>query len=320
MTKRDTERLLALVRKHLKGEYIDVSSWLRDENDLADIEERIRRGDYTGAVAKIDDAARKAASEIHQSYVDSGREAARWLDDRIADKLIRFDVTAPEVVARARSNELELVRGFRDERHKIARQITQRALVEGAQGGINPRRVARDFRDSIGLTPQQEQWVANYRRALESGDYDKALSYELSSGVADRSVRAALAKGKTIAPERIDAMVESYRQNAITYRAETIARTESLRNVHQGVGDLMKQAVARGDVKAEQLDAEWHAGPATKDARPEHQAMSGVRVPFGQDFVLPDGTRMSGPGDPRGGAKHNASCRCARSVAFREAA
>lgn len=320
MTRRDMERLMELARKHLRGEYVDIASWLRDENTLADIEQRIRRGDYAGAVGKLDDAVKKLASEIHESYVTSGQEEAAWLDGKVPDRLVRFEALAPQVVDRARRNELELVQGFRSEQQQVARQITQRALIDGARTGINPRRIAQEFRDAIGLTPTQEQWMANYRRALERGDYAKALSYELSSGNADRSVRAAMRNEKSLTPAQIDDYVERYRQNAITYRAETIARTEALRNAHDGARDAMKQAIQRGDVDAKLLVKEWHAGPATVDSRDSHQAMDGTQVPFGQDFVFPDGTRMAGPGDPRGGAKHTANCRCTVSTSFSEAA
>jgi hypothetical protein len=309
-------RLMALVKKHLGREYLDLTDWLRDENTISAIEERLIRGDYSRAVQSVDDAARRLAAEIQDSYVRSGRATTEWLDAKLPDKLVRFETASPEVVERARRNELELVSGFLDEKNQITRQIVQRAQFEGAKTGINPRRMARDFRDSIGLTATQEQWVANYRRSLESGDYTKALGYELSNGNADRLVSRAQAKGTQLAPEQIDKAVDQYRANAVTYRAETIARTESLRNTHEGAEEAMRQAVTRGDVDARDLVREWHAGPATIHARESHQEMDGVTVRFGEEFVLPDGTRMSTPGDPRGGAKHTASCRCTSSTSF----
>lgn len=309
-------RLLDLIARQVGLSYADITAWLEDVNSLAEIEDRILRGNYSGAIVRLDDAALKLAADIQASYVTAGQRASEWLDGNLPDKLVRFDTASPAIVARARANQLELVQGFREEQWAITRQITQRAIVESATVGTNPRRIAQDFRTSIGLTAQQEEWVSNYRRALEQGDYLRATGYELSSGQADRTLRSYADKDKTLTPAQVDDFTERYRQNAITYRAETIARTEALRNAHEGTDDAMRQAIARGDIAAQDLDVEWHAGPATLDARPDHQAMNGVKVPFGTDFVLPDGTRMSGPGDPRGGAKHCASCRCAKSVAF----
>lgn len=308
--------LLALIARRVGLTYEDVVAWLQEQNSVAAIEERILRGDYARAVIGLDDAAKTIAAEVQSQYVYAGQRASEWLDGKVPDRLIRFDTTTPQVVQRARANQLELVQGFTLEQNQIARQVTQRALIESATGGVNPRRIAQDFRASIGLTAQQESWVANYRRALESGEYLRATGYELSSGQADRTLRRLARDEGTLTPAQIDDYVERYRQNALTYRSETIARTEALRNAHEGADDAMRQAVGRGDIEAEQLDVEWHAGPATLDARPDHQALDGTRVPFGTDFVLSDGTRMSGPGDPRGGAKHNANCRCTKSVAF----
>lgn len=309
-------KLLALVRKHLGMEYLDLADWLRSENSLPEIEQRIARGDYAGAVRKVEDAALKLAAEIHQSYVTSGQRAAKWLDElpALEGKLVRFDATASPVVLAAKRNELELVRGFTQERWEIARQITRRAMIEGAAGGINPRRVAQDFRDSIGLTPAQEEHVANYRRALESGDYGNALGRELRDARSDRTLRAARRDGDSLTPAQIDRLVDRYRSNYVTYRAETIARTEALRNANAGVDEMMRQAIDRGEVRAEDLIKTWHAGPATAHSRDQHQAMDGVSVGVNEPFVLPDGTRMMRPGD--GPVDHVANCRCTVSTAF----
>lgn len=312
-------QLLRLIAQRIGLSYDDVVAWLRDQNSLAAIEERILRSGYASAIVGVDQAAGKIAADIQAQYVAAGQRAAEWLDAKVPDRLVRFDAASPQIVARARMNQLELVQGFGLEQNQIARQITRRAIIESSTLGTNPRRVAQDFRDSIGLTAQQTEWVANYRRALEQGDYLRATGYELSSGQADRTLRRLDRDDGRLTPAQVDDFVERYRQNAITYRAETIARTEALRNAHDGVDDAMRQAITRGDVRADQLEATWHAGPATQDARPDHQAMDDVSVPVGQDFVLPDGTRMSGPGDKRGGAKHTANCRCTKSVAFRDA-
>lgn len=312
--------LLRLIAQRIGLSYDDVVSWLRETNSISEIEQRIISGGYARALVGMDQAAARLATDIQAQYVHAAQRATDWLDGKVPDKLIRFDTASPQIVARARANQLELVQGFDLEQNQITRQIARRAIAESATHGYNPRRIAQDFRDSLGLTASQEQWVANYRRALEQGDYLRATGYELGSGQADRTLRRLDRDDGQLTPAQVDDFTERMRQNAITYRATTIARTEALRNAHDGIDDAMRQAVARGDIQADQLDVEWHAGPATQNARDSHQAMDGVKVSFGEDFVLADGTRMSGPGDKRGGAKNNASCRCTKSLAFREAA
>jgi hypothetical protein len=307
-------RLLELIEKHLGGGYLELADWIRDQNSINDIEARLLRRDYAGAIGKIEDAAAKLASTIHQNYVTAGRAEAVWLDGRpeLQDKLIRFDEANENTVRRARENELKTVRGFVEEQ----REKTRAVLSEGLARGANPREMARDLRDGLGLTPSQDQHVRNYRRSLEQGDWNKALGYELSDGRTDRTVTRLQRDGGGMSAKQIDQAVDRYRTNYINHRAEVIARTEGLRAANEGSADLMRQAVERGDVKAEELIVTWHAGPGGGDARAMHQLLDNKPVKFGEDFVLADGTRMAHPGDERGGAKHVANCRCTSSTSF----
>lgn len=318
MSEREMDRLVRLIERILGREWVDLAEWVRGlpENELAAIEARVAAGQFADVIAGVDDAALRFAAETQAAYTRAAETAARWLDKQpqLESRLVRFDAADERIVARARANQLDFVEGFRLEANAVARQVTQRAIAEGASTGINPRRVAQDFRDSIGLTANQEQWVANYRRALEEGRFGDAARRELHDTRGDRKLDRLARDGDTLSPAEVDRMVEQYRRNAIAYRAETIARTESLRNVEEGRVDAFDQAIRRGDLDAEQLVKEWMAGPPTKNARPEHQAMSGTTVKWGEAFVFPDGVRMQHPGDPAGGAKHNASCRCTMAV------
>lgn len=306
MSERDIRILLAKIERALGREWLDIAEWLRDQNDLESIEERLLAGDFAGVIAEVESAARRFAASTHEGYETAGRTAARYLDDNLADKLVRFDVTNDRAVLAARRHELELVSGLTQETRQVLRQV----IVDGTREGLNPRTIARDLRDSIGLTPHQEQHVRSYRRALEQGDYANALGRQLSSGVSDRTVRRVARDGKALTERQIEVAVERYRANQIAYRAEVIARTETSRNVHAGLDDAFRQAVDRGDVEADQLVREWiHAGHGP-NSRSSHAAMDGVRVAFGEPFVFADGVRKMHPGDGNGGAAHDASCRC----------
>lgn len=89
-------------------------------------------------------------------------------------------------------------------------------------------------------------------------------------------------------------------------RAATIARTET----HSATGaaqDNYHRSVASnyGIVMKKQ----W---VSTSDARTRrnHSAMNGTIVEMEEDFLMPDGARMSHVGDPRGGAANVVNCRC----------
>lgn len=309
MSDQDMEELLKLVEEHLGKQWIEVTDWLRDHNQLEDIEERLRAHDYEGAIKGVEDAALRFAAETHAAYVLSAQRNAQWLDGEV-DSLVRFDVQNEHAVAAARANQYEWATGWTQEVRDTVRQV----IVRGRENGTNPLDLARDIRDSIGLTPQQEAAVASYREALEQQDWSNALGRELSNGHSDRTVAAARDADRALTKEQIDLAVARYRDNMQTSRAETIARTESLRAIHEGQQEGLRQAVARGDVDADELILEWHHALVGRYSRPDHVKMDGVQVQFGQDFELPDGVRMAFPGDPRGGAKHNANCRCTRST------
>ena len=70
------------------------------------------------------------------------------------------------------------------------RASIRQVIVDGAETGANPRAMARDSRDSIGLTPNQEAAVRSYRFAIDNADWSDALGRELSDGRSDRTLAA----------------------------------------------------------------------------------------------------------------------------------
>lgn len=252
------------------------------------------------------------ATETHGAYVKSGQAAAKWLDSQPAlkDKLVRFDVTNDRAVYQAKRNELELVQGLSQETRENVRAI----VVDGTRTSANPREMARDIKESIGLTPHQEKAVRSYRQALRDQDWSNALSRELSSGQGDRTVRRLQRDGGALTESQIEELTERYRQNALKWRAETIARTESAKNVHAGLDESFRQAIERGDVEVDQLQKEWIHAARGRNSRPDHAAMHGTQVGFLEDFVFSDGTRMKYPHAPGAPVEHVANCRCTYST------
>lgn len=318
MSERDLKRLIALWERTLGAGWLDISEWLRGlpQNQVSAIEARLVAGDLAGLVADVESAAGAFAAQTQAAYTQAGQKGAAFLDAKpgLADKLIRFDASGSRAVTHARANQLELVQGLTAETRETVRAV----LVEGTRSGANPRQIARDIRDSITLTPNQARHVANYRRALEQGDYGDAMGRELRDARSDRTLRRLSRDGGQLTEAQIDAMVARYRKNYIAYRAETIARTESARNVHAGLAETQRQAIERGDLEAGQLVREWLPGPRTADARAQHQAMAGQMRRVDEPFVAPDGTKLMFPGDPSAGPEHTANCRCTIAVTFME--
>lgn len=312
MSERDLRALLALVEAHLGKSWLEISEWLRDQNSVDAIEARLLAYDFQGVVKEVEAAALRFASETHSQFILAGQRGAKWLDSKLPDKLIRFDVDNHRAVQAAQQNKLELVQGLTLE----TRETVHAIIVEGQRAGTNPRAWARDIRDSIGLTPNQDAAVRSYRQALRDSDWSNALGRELSSGHSDRTLRRLQRDGGQLTEEQIDQMVSRYRENQRAWRAENIARTEASANVHAGLDEAFEQAISRGDISRSDLRGEWIPGPATLHSREQHRSsyLTDQRPMQGEDFVMGDGTRMRHPGDRRGGPKHTAHCRCTKAT------
>lgn len=309
--------LIALLERQLGLSWSDIVEWLREQNALDAIEARlIERGigagtvtSTTGILVQIETAAARYADDLHAAYVQSGQRVAQWLDDKLDDTLVRFDQTNVRAVARAQANRYELVQGLTEE----SREVVSRVVSDGLAAGTNPRVMAREIRDSIGLTPSQESAVRRYRKELESGDFSSAMGRELRDGRSDRRLRRLMRDGGELEPEQIDMMVERYRTNFVAYRAEVVARTEALRAAHEGVEEMYRQAIERGDLQIGQLVRTWNAGGGRR-TRDSHAAMDGQERPFGQAFESGNGYALRYPGDPSAPRAETINCRCAVST------
>lgn len=291
--------------------WLQMVAHLREENSVAAVASRLHTD--TPVVGLLVAAAAFAGGQ-HAAYVRAGQVEARQLGDhfdavQVRKKLPVFDAAAPSALAWAERNRLEKIREITTEQ----RALIHGTLVRGARAGTNPRAVAVELRDSIGLTTYQEQIVDNYRRQLESGQLAAARARELVDGRSDATIAAAIRANRPIPPERIDAMVEAYRRGVLRMRAETIARTEGLRVAHQASEELFAQAIERGDIRADQLVGTWHHSPRRADKRHErtfHRAMHGQTRAWGEPFESGLGARLRFPGDPMAPVRETANCAC----------
>jgi hypothetical protein len=313
MSERDMQALLALIERNLGRGYLEFADWLRDQTDLGEIEQAIRTGDWAAVSTKLEAAALRMAAEIQGSYIQAGQAAALWLDKQpqTADKLIRFDVANDRAVARDRANQLELVQGYTAEQRETTRQV----LAEGRAVGANPRDMARDIREGLSLTPAQAQHVRSYRRQLETGQFAEAMGRQLHDGRSDARLNRLAEQGKSLTPAQVDKLVDGYREAYVGYRAEVIARTESLRSVHEASAENIRQAVERGDLDAADITLEWHAAGDAR-TRESHRAMNGQQRAYGEAFTTGTGVTLRYPGDPAAPVAETAQCRCAVSTSL----
>jgi hypothetical protein len=307
----EMDRLFSTVERNLGSSWSDAVEHIRDSNDLTAIEAKLAAGNFDGAVDEIESAAKKFANAVKNNYVISGSKAAKALAEK-ADTPIVFDPTNTRAIKAMEYNSMDLVRSITKDQKAMIRQVINTGLINREA----PAEMARTIYDSIGLTQTQEQHVANYRAQLESNNSTElaaSLQRELRDGRYDKAVKKAIETGEPLSQDRIDKMVDLYRDSYVRLRSQTIARTEALRVTHQGTQELYAQAIENGDVDEGDLVRTWHTGP---NARDSHAAMNGQKRGMNEPFDTGGGYTLMYPGDPSAPGKETINCNCVVSTRY----
>lgn len=289
-------------------------SWLKTIDQIkAELPSLKTMGDSlsVGGPAVSRDFLNLAASHVGAWYQNNWVQAMMITAAREADDLralgvpTAFDATGRRALSALQTNRLRLVTAYTQQQTQATTQAIQRSILDG----VNPREVARDFRDSIGLTPRQERAVANYRRLLQENRTSEALSRRLRDARFDGSIEAAGEAGKPLSEEHIERMVARYRERSLKRRAESIARTESLRALNAGQHATIQQAVDDGSIPAEMVVREWKTARDER-VRPSHAMMNGQKRGPGEPFVSGLGNLLLHPGDESAPGEDTIECRC----------
>jgi SPP1 gp7 family putative phage head morphogenesis protein len=319
--KQPSDDPIVQVAERLEGKirdaFIAAIAVLKDKINLEDLAEAMATGttDTVIGMLNIDDALANAmkgagleAGEasvrgaIQQTFAAGAKAAILQLPKQIQVDL-SFNLMNPESVKFLEAYEFNLIQQVTQDMVAAIRQVIARAFQEGG----HPYEQAREIRTMIGLTARQEQAVENYRTALESGNYSQALDRALRDGRYDRGLLNAIAQNKPLVQERIDAMVDRYSARYVKYRAETIARTESLRAANKGQRALWGQAKEQGLLPAEVL-RRWIAIGDDRTC-PICDDLDGSEVGMDEEF---DGGILEPPAHP--------DCRCSLGLSFPKAA
>jgi hypothetical protein len=228
----------------------------------------------------------------------------------------RFDARNPQAEEWVRTRSTNLITGdiIEDQRNTIRQHLTA-----GLEAGQNPRTTALDLvgrknsvtglRDGgvIGLTSAQEEWQRRYEAELASGDPHQ-LKAALQRGLRDKrydaAIRKAIASGKAIPADRVAAMLAAYRNRSLKYRADLIAKQETLEALSASQREAYRQAIERGQVQAQNI-ARYAITAGDERVRYSHREIPKMNkdgVGFDEQFQTPDGPRMKTPFD--------VGCRC----------
>ena len=302
-------RLVGTLGGRIGAAFLDAVKRLADSIDLRELRRLLEAGRVSEAIAMVSErsamsAMEPLAREITYSTIFSARQAADAASQQkpLATMNITFDPTETEAVTYLRQNDMNLIRETSADVLATIRQT----ITDGVTSGRNPLDVARDVRSSIGLTARQNQAVLNYRHALENLDR-RALQRALRDKRFDSSVARAIENDRALPKDKIDGMVERYRQRYLKYRSETIARTEGLRAANGGQDLAWRQMVAKGIIPPEAITRKWWHRHDSR-VRTSHlliPAMNPKGVGLDEPFQSIEGPILY-PGDPAATAANDA--------------
>src|SRR5262249_18375730 len=200
-TSDEIETLLGRVEANLRRAFMESVYEIRDRAQVERVADRLRQGDVEGALRALylnPDAYQRLDRAIRDTYISGGNRAVADMQpvrDREAGKLvIRFATRNPSAEAWLADRSSSRIVEITDDQREAVRQ----AMRRGMEAGHTPRGTAIDIggqRDPqtgrrqggiIGLTTQQEGYVARARGELASGEAEQMRRY-LGRARRDRS-------------------------------------------------------------------------------------------------------------------------------------
>lgn len=307
------ERVLAGQEPRFRRAFDTAVGLIADANTLEQLADLLERGLFAEALVGLESAAQSLAAQQAAALTAAAQDTAQFLSSEALTVTVSFDVSNERAVRVMQQNRLRLIREFTLEQRAATRDALQAAIAEG----VNPREQARRFRSSVGLTRRQVQTVENFRRLLGDSRQDglpsrQALDRALRDRRFDRTIVSALRNNRPLTAGQIDTMVERYSERLRRHRSEVIARTESLRAVHQGTEEMYQQAIDAGQIQPSQLTRRWVTARDER-VRSSHQRLDGEERAIGEVWQGESGA-LRYPGDPAAPASETVQCRCVLST------
>lgn len=334
MARRPTEQrlydeLLDRFGREIAEAFMAAVADLRTAADLQRVITAIEAGNVEAAVAalNLDRAAMNPVLDaLRDAHTSSGQTAVSYLpllrDASGAVLVVRFDARNPRAEAWLAEHSSGLVTRIVDDQRAAVRQ----ALTGGMARGDNPRTTALDVvgridrtsgrRDGgiLGLTAQQESFVASARQELASAD-PAVLAHYLTRKRRDkrfdRSVAKAIGEGRALPAATAGRALRQYKNRLLKLRGDTIGRTESLTALRAAKHEAYKQAVDKGAVAESAVRRTWRTA-GDQLVRHTHAELNGDTVGLHQPFRSPTGALLMFPGDTSlgAGAEEVIGCRC----------
>ena len=190
-----------------------------------------------------------------------------------------FDVLNPLILDAARDRNAIAIGRIKAGVCETVRQ----AGIDALRAGQNPRTAARQIRSVIGLAPNQEGAIRNFRSMLVAGDR-QALTRTLRDKRFDPTLRKALgARGTGLSSSQVNQMTDAYRRRMIAHNADTQARSIALEAQKRGQRLSWLDAVQRGVIPRAALYRRW-LGVNDSRRRQSHEDMEGEEAHVDQSY------------------------------------
>lgn len=331
--------LIDLFTPAIRDAFLAAMQGVVDEAIISDMIRAIENGDPVGAFQALGftPAAMRPITEVierafERGGVLTGEQWPQYLRTPTGRAVFRFDVRNSRAEAWLRDHSSQLVTRLTDE----ARRNVQMTLQQGMIDGRNPRNVALDIVGRmqnvvnpetgvatrhrvggvVGLTSQQERWVASARRDLSNVDtYGEFLTRELRNKRYDSIIERAIHDGRPLPASTIETIMSAYKDAALKWRGESIARTEAMQSLNRSEYEATLQAVDMGALRRQDVTRHWDSAGDSR-VRWSHKSMDAkyqaTGVGIDEPFVSPNGSRMMHPGDTSLGAPADEliMCRC----------
>jgi len=248
----------------VRDAYLEAMQRIANAVSLTAIAEAIERGDASKVTNLL-------------LLVNASKEMAEAI--RLL-KNVTLDAMAAATKQPMRANALA-VRAAENQAAQLVTQVSSQSreairqtIIAGQRDGLSPQRMAKQIRSVIGLTERQAKAVDRLRQQLG-------------------------AQGKS--PDEIDAAAQRYAARLLRQRAQTIARTETIRASNAGQQAMWEQMQRTGFIP---LGAQkrWIVTPDDRLC-PICQDVGGQEVDVNEPFQTGYGPVMAPPAHP--------NCRCA---------
>lgn len=320
------QKLYALKVPEIRRVFLETIQNMVDGSVLSEIEKAIQANDVEQALKACgfsQAVLSNILTVIEKVYDEAASDTVKSWPKRIGMVRPVYNAWSDRVISDVQQYSSVFVRDITNEMRETVRNV----LAEGINQGVNPRVTALNLVGRydattkkrtggfIGLSQNQTKWVFNAEKYLKTLD-ETYFNLSLRDKRFDKTVRSAIEKNKPLSAETVEKLVSAYKSKALKYRADAIARTETMQSINRGKTAAINQGIEEGLFKKENVK-KWWDDTGDGRTRKSHRYL-GLRyskknaIPIDEAFRTFDGDSLMFPGDTSLGADASEiiHCRC----------